>query len=305
MYGTAPAYGRDRGSARGRGRTGRHRPRAGRPGPALLLEKLVDAVLLLFHPLARGGALQQVFGSFRRGHAFEEPSAGVGFGCQARGVGAQVEIAIGQQEGVGENDFVIHAADGDDGGGAVLPALPDVADAFGLAQRAAEKGVDAGVTDAVLADIEPHVVGGVAGASRAAECHPRRRGACLRVGHGEIEFAVAEAVAAAAREQALAIRDHLGDRRGAAVLHQRLGQVGASAGSRLFHRLRAEDRTGEVFLRGTLLVRPAGRGERNEFPDRGRLAILDLSFFEKRAGHGSQFSSFFPSACRLRRHRPW
>src|ERR1035441_6280909 len=45
-----------------------------------MLEELVDTVLLLLHPLARGGTLEQVESSFRRGHAFEEPSAGVGFG---------------------------------------------------------------------------------------------------------------------------------------------------------------------------------------------------------------------------------
>src|ERR1017187_6386813 len=64
---------------------GRERP----VGARLLLEELVNAVLLLLHPLARGGALEQVESSFRRGHALEEPSAGVGFGGEASRVGAQ------------------------------------------------------------------------------------------------------------------------------------------------------------------------------------------------------------------------
>src|ERR1035441_9606808 len=177
----------------------------------------------------------------------------------------------------------------------MLAALPHVADAFGLAQGAAEKGVDAGVTDAVFTDIEPHVVGGVA--------EPRGQGNAIHVvggnagvGHGEVELAVAEPIASAAGDLALAVGDHFGDRRGAAVLHQRLAQVGAMAGNGWRRVLHAVDRAGEIFLGGTFVIGPAGRRDGNEFPDRGRLAILDLSFFEKRAGHGGHFSSFFRSS---------
>jgi asparagine synthase (glutamine-hydrolysing) len=133
--------------------------------------------------------------------------------------------------------------------------------------RAAQKGVDADVTDAVFPDIEPHVIGGVAKPVRHRNAIQLARGQS-RVSHRKVEFAVAEAVAAAARELALAIRDHLGDRCGAAILHQRLTQVWAMAGSRLCHRLRAVDRTGEMFRRGTFLVCSAGRRDGNEFPDR-------------------------------------
>src|ERR1035438_3150372 len=269
---------------------GRKRP----VGARLLLEELVNAALLLLHPLARGGALEQIASSFRRGHALEEPSAAVGFGGEACRVGAQVEVATGQKKRVGESDLVIHAVDGDHGGGAVLAALPDVADAFGLAEGAAEKGVDTGVTDAVFTDIEPHVVGRVA--------EPCGKGDTVHivggyagVGHGEVEFAVTETIAAAAGDLALTVGDHFGDRRGAAVLHQRLAKIGALAGNGGHRGLHAVDRAGEEFLGGTFLVCPASRRDGDEFPDRRRLAILDLGLFEKRAGHGRYSSSFFPN----------
>ena len=73
-----------------------------------------------------------------------------GSAVRREGSARQVEIAIGQQERVGEHDFVIHAVDRDHGRGAVLPALPNVADALGLPQRPAQKGVDTDVANPSL-----------------------------------------------------------------------------------------------------------------------------------------------------------
>ena len=113
------------------------------------------------------GALQQVVERFRRGYASNSHPPVYGSAVSARRVGAQVEVAAGQQQRVREDDFADRTPSTvSTAVGRCWPLLPDVADAVDLAQRAAEERVDAGVADAVVGDVQPHVVGGVAQPAR-------------------------------------------------------------------------------------------------------------------------------------------
>ena len=102
-----------------------------RLGVVQLLQELVHAALFLLHPVARGGALEQVLRWSPVWRRLRTASLPVyGSEVKRRRVGAQVEVAAGQQERVGEHDVVIHAVDRDHRRGAMLPALPDETDAL-------------------------------------------------------------------------------------------------------------------------------------------------------------------------------
>src|ERR1019366_10355679 len=80
----------------------------GRCGQAMLpLQKLVDATLLLLHPGAGAGALEQVVRRSRLRDSLEQPPSGIRLGGEARGICAQVKVAVDQQKRVGEDHFEI------------------------------------------------------------------------------------------------------------------------------------------------------------------------------------------------------
>src|ERR1035441_6970381 len=230
-------------------------------------------------------------------HSFEEPASGVRFGGQPPRIGAQVEIAISKLQWKWQRDFEVDPRYGDHRGRTMVAVLPHEADAFHFSQRAAQEGIDADVANAVFIDVHPHMVGRVTeflGHRQAIHGFGRRQ----RMRHLQVQFAIAIAVVPAARKQRFAVGDELGYGSSAAILHQRFVQEGAGSESRHFIGvgLLPEDRAIRVVLRGAPLFCPAGLRQGNELADGRSPAILDLCFFEERAGHGDYRSSFFPNS---------
>ena len=178
------------------------------------------------------------------------------------------------------------------------PLQPHIADALHRTHRAGEKGVDSHVADPVVGHIQPHVIGGVEQPFRKQQAvRPRRvrRLPRLRMCQPQIQLAIAKAVVPAAREQRFAVGNELRNRCRAAVLHQRLPQIRTRSAVGIISRgTHPVDRAGGEIRRCALLFGLARQRQGDQFPDRGGLAKLDLSFFQEGAGHDAYFSSFFP-----------